>query len=103
MPRPRLGSLAALVLGVSLGLAGAGCEPIDSIDDVPVGLSDKTCYQDSDCATNGCCGEGTNPTHVSEAPSCTGVRCDGTCPVNTIDCGRCIPHCRDSLCVAACQ
>ncbi|WP_224365282.1 hypothetical protein [Hyalangium versicolor] len=102
MPRPRLGRLAALVLGVSLGLLGTGCEPIDPID-IPVGLSDKTCYRDSDCAPNGCCGEGTHPTHVSEAPDCSNVRCDGTCQANSIDCGRCVPYCRDSRCEAACQ
>ena len=103
MPRPRLGRLAALALGVALGLAGAGCEPTAPIAEPPIGLSDKVCYQDTDCAPNGCCGEGTNPTHVSEAPDCSAVRCSGTCPANTIDCGRCIAWCRDSRCAAACD
>lgn len=103
MPRPRLGRLAAFALGVTLGL-GAGCEPIDPIDEIPQGISDTICYRDSDCAPNGCCGEGTNPTHVSEAPSCAGVRCDGTCsPTDSIDCGRCVAVCRNSLCAAACR
>ena len=102
MRRPRFARLAVLGLGAALGLL-AGCEPIDPIDDIPVGLSDTICYRDSDCAPNGCCGEGTNPTHVSEAPSCSNVRCSGTCPPNSIDCGRCIAVCRDSRCAAACQ
>ena len=103
MNRPHTGRLAALVLGVALGVLGGGCEPIDPITDVPEGLSDTICYSDKDCAPNDCCGKGTNPTHVTEAPSCTNVRCDGTCPANTIDCGRCLAVCRDSRCAAACQ
>ncbi|MBN1203935.1 MAG: hypothetical protein JXB05_03290 [Myxococcaceae bacterium] len=102
MSRPRPGGLAAVLLGVVLGL-GTGCDPVELIDDIPVGLSDEICYQNSDCAPNGCCGEGTHPTHVSEAPDCSGVRCDGTCPPDTIDCGRCLAFCRDSRCAAACQ
>jgi hypothetical protein len=102
MRRPRFARLAVFVLGAGLGLL-AGCEPIDPLEDIPLGLSDTICYQNSDCAPNGCCGEGTNPTHVSEAPDCRNVRCTGTCAVNSIDCGRCIPVCRDSRCAAACQ
>ena len=103
MRRPHLGSLAALLWGAVLGL-GVGCEPIDPLEgDIPVGLSDTVCYRDSDCAPNGCCGEGTHPTHVSEAPNCSNVRCTGTCTPNSIDCGRCIAVCRDSRCAAACQ
>ena len=103
MRRPRLGRLAPLLLGAALGLMGVACEPIDEFTEIPIGLSDTVCYRDSDCGTNGCCGEGTNPTHISEAPSCSGVRCDGVCTPNSIDCGRCIPVCRDSRCAAACQ
>ena len=102
MRRTHPGSLSLLLLGAVLGL-GVGCEPIDPIEEIPPGLSDTVCYRDSDCAPNGCCGEATNPTHVSEAPSCAGVRCTGTCAPNTIDCGRCIAVCRDSRCAAACQ
>jgi hypothetical protein len=104
MPRLPVGRLVALALGVALGVVGVGCEPIDlDSGEIPVGLSDTICYRDSDCAPNDCCGEATNPTHVSEAPSCSNVRCDGTCTANTIDCGRCIAVCRDSRCAAACQ
>jgi hypothetical protein len=108
MPRPSAGRLAALALGVALCWAGVGCEPVDDGGgggggDIPAGLSDTICYRDSDCAPNACCGQGTNPTHVSEAPDCSNVRCDGTCPADTIDCGRCIAVCRSSRCSAACQ
>ena len=102
MRPPRLGSLVALALRAALGFV-AGCEPIDPPSEIPPGLSDKVCYVNSDCAPNGCCGEGTNPTHVTEAPNCSNVRCDGTCKADTIDCGRCIAVCRDSRCAAACQ
>ncbi|HYH98046.1 hypothetical protein [Hyalangium sp.] len=102
MRRPDSAALAAVVVGVVLGL-GVGCEPIDPIEEIPPGISDTICYRDSDCAPNGCCGEGTHPTHVSEAPNCSSVRCTGTCEPNSIDCGRCIAVCRDSRCAAACQ
>ena len=108
MPRLRIGRLAALTLGVALGFMVAGCEPVDPDGGgggggAPAGLSDTICYQDRDCAPNECCGLATHPTHVSEAPSCTNVRCDGTCPANTIDWGRCVAVCRNSRCEAACQ
>jgi hypothetical protein len=102
MRRPHRGSLTALVLGAVLGLS-VGCEPIVPIDEIPEGLSNTVCYRNEDCAPNGCCGEATNPTHVSEAPNCSNVRCTGVCSPNTIDCGRCVAVCRDSRCEAACQ
>jgi len=101
--RPRPGRLAHLLWLLLLGVGGLGCDPVDPPANIPPGLSDTVCYRDSDCAPNACCGLGTNPTHVSETPSCEGVRCDGTCPANTIDCGRCIAVCVDSRCAAACQ
>ena len=95
--------LAALVLGAAFGFS-VGCEPVEGIlEDSPIGISSVVCYTDADCAPNGCCGEGTNPTHVSEAPDCSGVRCTGSCPADSIDCGRCIAICRDARCAAACQ
>ncbi len=106
MRRPRLVHLAALVLGAALGFS-AGCDPngagFTDEENAPPGVSNKVCYADSDCVPNGCCGAGTNPTHISEAPDCSGIRCDGTCPINSIDCGRCIAICRDARCAAACQ
>ncbi|ADO74072.1 hypothetical protein [Stigmatella aurantiaca] len=100
MSRPRLARLLALLLGTS-GL-GAGCDAVEELVPPPPGVSDRVCYRESDCAPNGCCGQGTNPTHVLDAPDCSGVRCSGECPANSIDCGRCVPTCRDSRCAAAC-
>jgi hypothetical protein len=95
--------VAALVLGAAVGFT-VGCEPVDGVFlETPVGVSSVVCYDDSDCAPNGCCGEGTHPTHVSEAPDCSNVRCTGSCPADSIDCGRCIAICRDARCAAACQ
>ncbi len=103
MRRTRSGSLIALALGAVLGVA-AGCGPVDDdFGDNPAPLSNRVCYTDSDCTGNACCGQGTNPTHVQDGPNCSGVRCDGACPVNGLDCGRCLVICRDSRCEAACQ
>ena len=102
--RTRFASRAVLVLGAVLSLA-AGCEPVDLGDfgGIPTPESDRTCYQDSDCTGNACCGEGTRPTHVQDGPNCSAVKCTGTCPANGLDCGRCFVVCRESRCAAACQ
>jgi hypothetical protein len=105
MRRASVLRLAALVLGMTLG-ALAGCdlgvlEPPP--EELPPVLSSKVCYEDRDCVANACCGQGTAVTHVSEGPSCGGISCTGTCPAGSIDCGRCIPICRESRCAAACQ
>ncbi|QRN99867.1 hypothetical protein JRI60_12970 [Archangium violaceum] len=103
MHRTRSVPLAALVLGAVLGWA-AGCGPVEGDFGVaPEPLSNRVCYNDSDCTGNACCGEGTNPTHVQDGPNCSNVRCSGTCPVNGIECGRCLVICRDSRCEAACS
>lgn len=103
MRRTRSVSLSALVLGAVLGWA-AGCEPTDpGSGNNPAPLSNRICYQDSDCMGNACCGLGTNPTHVQDGPDCGNVRCTNDCPVNGLDCGRCLVICRDSRCEAACQ
>lgn len=89
---------ASLIVAVS---AVAGCGPFDTIpQDEPPG-SGRVCYTDADCVPNGCCGEGTGATHVQDAPDCRGVRCDGACPPEKIDCGCGIPLCRDSRCATA--
>jgi hypothetical protein len=97
--------IARAVAGITLGLL-AGCdigvEDLPILDTPPV-LSDTVCYDDSDCVANACCGDATAVTHVTEGPNCAGVRCDGTCPPGSIDCGRCIPTCREARCAAACQ
>ena len=104
MRRTRSVSLSALVLGAVLGCV-AGCEPVDpgSLDDPPAPVSNRVCYQNSDCTGNACCGEGTNPTHVLDGPDCSNVRCTNNCPADGLDCGRCYVFCRDSRCEAACQ
>jgi hypothetical protein len=103
MRRTRSVPLTALVLGAVLGLA-AGCGPIDAdFGETPEPLSNRVCYRDSDCTGNACCGLGTNPTHVQDGPNCANVRCDGSCPVDRLDCGRCLVICRDSRCEAACS
>jgi hypothetical protein len=101
MRRSRLLCLIALVLGSSS--LGMGCDVVEELEPPPPGVSDRICYRESDCVPNGCCGQGTNPTHVLDAPNCDGVRCTGECPANSIDCGRCVATCRDSRCVAACS
>ncbi|MET0403408.1 MAG: hypothetical protein ABW123_13430 [Cystobacter sp.] len=104
MPRTRVSFSAALVLGAVLSLL-PGCEPVDLGDfgDTPDPLSNRVCYRDADCMGNACCGEGSRPTHVQDGPNCAGVRCDGTCPGDGLDCGRCVVICRESRCSAACQ
>ncbi|RKG70629.1 hypothetical protein D7V80_04560 [Corallococcus sp. CA054B] len=106
MRRARLPLLVArAVAGLTLGLL-AGCDL--GVEDLPIGdtppvLSSQVCYDDSDCVANACCGEGTAITHRDVGPDCTGVRCDGACTPNSVDCGRCIPTCRNARCAAACQ
>jgi hypothetical protein len=103
MRRTRSVPLVALILGAVLGWA-AGCGPVEQdFEDAPEPLSNRVCYQDSDCMGNACCGQGTNPTHVLDGPDCSNVRCTGSCPVNMLDCGRCLVICRDSRCEAACS
>lgn len=104
MRRPVLVRLLSLVVGVTLGgVAGCDLGTLDPpVDDPPPVLSDKTCYSDDDCVADACCGLGTAVTHVTEGPSCAGVRCTGNCPAGSIDCGRCIPICRGSRCDSAC-
>lgn len=103
MRRTRSVSLSALVQGAVLGWA-AGCGPVGTdFGDNPTPLSNRICYQDSDCTGNACCGLGTHPTHVRDGPDCGNVRCDNSCPKNGLDCGRCLVICRDSRCEAACR
>ncbi len=103
MRRTRSVPLTALALGAVLTMA-AGCGPVDAdFGETPVPLSNRTCYTDADCTGNACCGLGSNPTHVLDGPSCSGVRCTSGCPENGLDCGRCIVYCRESRCEAACS
>ena len=102
MRRTRSVSITVLALGTLLGMA-AGCGPVETnFDEPPAPLSNRICYTDADCTGNACCGLGTNPTHVQDGPNCTNVRCTNDCPVNGLDCGRCLVICRNSRCEAAC-
>jgi hypothetical protein len=103
MRRARSAPLVAFALGAVLG-GLAGCDPyVEGGETTPEPLSNRVCYQDSDCTGNACCGQGTRPTHVQDGPQCSGVRCDGSCPLDGLECGRCLVICRDSRCEAACQ
>ena len=87
------------VLAIAAFVALAGCgELFPGLQDAGAG---KTCFQDSDCAPNGCCGMGTDVVHVSDAPECSAVVCTGTCPKQGIKCGCAIPVCRNQRCTAA--
>ena len=99
MRRAQLLAVGTLVLGLALGF-GAGCG-VDLPTDTGTGGSGPVCFQDSDCVPNGCCGRGTGAVHVSEAPDCSGVACDGSCPANEVNCGCGIPVCSDSHCTVA--
>ncbi len=61
----------------------------------------KTCYEDTDCAPNGCCGMGTEIVHVDDAPNCSTTQCMGNCPVSGIKCGCGVPVCRSNRCTSA--
>lgn len=78
--------------------AGCGLDlPLD--EDSGTG---PVCYVSEDCVANACCGNGTGAVHVSQGPNCSSVSCTGTCPRDSINCGQCVPYCRDSHCVSAC-
>jgi hypothetical protein len=63
--------------------------------------SGPVCYDDTECAPNACCGEGTAVVHKSQAPDCTTVKCSGACPINGIKCGCAVPVCRNQRCTSA--
>jgi hypothetical protein len=114
MRRTRLPTLAALLCGLALGLA-AGCEPALDLGggggSAPPGVSNITCFQDTDCVPTNCCGNAASVTHVEEAPNCRGVFCGpcdaecggDSCSPDTLRCGTCIPVCRNSRCASACS
>jgi hypothetical protein len=107
MRRGRLvATLGALLLGLALGVTG--CEPLDDLGGgggfAPVS-SDLPCRDDSECTTNGCCGQATAITHVdaTDAPRSCGPCTNNCSPPDSVDCGRCVPTCRASRCSAACS
>ncbi|MBK7858169.1 MAG: hypothetical protein IPJ65_06000 [Archangiaceae bacterium] len=85
---------------VTLAAVAAACGPVDFSTYVPPD-NGKLCYDDADCAPNGCCGMGTAIVHKDDAPDCSAASCTGSCPVNGIKCGCAVPLCRNSRCVAA--
>lgn len=85
-----------LLLGALL-LASCGALEAPGYDAGP-GI---TCYDDTDCAPNGCCGMGTAVVHKSEAPDCSAATCSGSCPLNGIKCGCAVPVCRIQRCTSA--
>jgi hypothetical protein len=95
--RNRIAVALAAAAGVGMGvLAGCGVElPSDD------GGAGPVCYSDEDCVPDGCCGRGTGAVHVSLAPDCQGVSCDGACRVDMIGCGCGLPACHDSQCQVA--
>ncbi len=91
--------LRTLLSGLLLALlVGCGTVPVEPVSDAGSG---RTCFTDSDCVPDGCCGMGTNAVHVQDAPDCSTVRCSGSCPVAQLRCGCAIPVCRQSRCAAA--
>src|SRR4051812_36436537 len=65
------------------------------------GSGGPPCVVDSDCVPDGCCGKATGVTNTSNPPDCSGVTCDGSCPVDKVNCGCGIPICSDSQCTVA--
>ena len=92
----RTAVLAVLVFGGAVML-GCGAEALP----FPPPATGGVCFQDSDCVPNGCCGEATSSVPASEAPDCSQVACDGSCPANQLECGCAIPVCSDSQCSIA--
>ncbi len=102
MKRALQGWLGAGMVGLLLGFS-AGCGLEDLQLDVDPGPSSNgpVCYTDEDCVPNDCCGEGWAAVHSSQAPDCSGVICDGSCPEEYAECGCAIPFCRNSRCELA--
>ena len=86
---------------VGVALAVTACGPVEFTTDVPPDGSGKICYDDTDCAPNACCGEGTAIVHKDDAPDCSAVHCSGHCPARGIKCGCAVPVCSSGRCIAA--
>jgi len=88
------------LLVLVLAAVTLSCDGLEDLIDPPPG---RTCYDDSDCVPNGCCGEAVNAIHREDAPSCEGVQCGGTCPESQVQCGCGVPVCKDQRCTVALQ
>ncbi len=96
--KARWGWVMVALLALSGGFS-CGAFPEDFIEEEP--YNGPVCYTDADCVPSACCGEGTRAVHISQAPDCRNIRCNGTCSVNTIDCGCGLPICRSGRCAVA--
>jgi len=90
--------MRAALAGILL-VAVTGCGVLDYVP--PGGDGGIECYVDTDCAPNGCCGEGTAAVPLDLAPDCSGVVCSGTCPEGQVNCGCGLPVCRQNQCTVA--
>jgi hypothetical protein len=84
-------------LWLALCVVAFGCGPITPYAPPP----GDTCYDDTDCMPNACCGKGDAIVFKTHAPDCTTVKCDGSCPPDGIKCGCAVPVCRNSRCTSA--
>ncbi len=66
-----------LLAGALLGLAACG-----PVDDGGGGVVGDPCTTQSDCVSNGCCGNGTGVVNISKAPSCPAPN---ACPMGSPD------------------
>jgi hypothetical protein len=94
-------ALAAICAAGVLGGALVACGPLD--EDIFGPPSGRTCYENADCVPDGCCGQATAAIHKDDATSCTGVVCQGSCPVDQVDCGCGLPVCKEQRCTVARQ
>lgn len=91
----------ALFAGAFALAVFSSCGPIEEEGGGGTLTPGKVCYSDLDCVPNDCCGEGDAAVHIEDAPDCRGIRCDGSCPTDMVDCGCAIPVCRNSRCAIA--
>jgi hypothetical protein len=99
----RTNSRKTVALCVGVLLAGAGCGlDIDDLDGLGGDGTGPTCYDDSECVPNACCGEGNGAVHYTLAPDCSAIRCSAeSCPAYTVNGGTGLPVCRNSKCTVA--
>jgi hypothetical protein len=93
--------VAWAVGGVLWMLASACGQYVEEPSDRGGAAGGRICYSDSECVPAGCCGQAIGAIHVTDAQSCSNVRCSGTCPSNMTHCGCGLPVCRDGSCTVA--
>jgi hypothetical protein len=88
-------SMKRLLAGALLGLGLVACGPAD---DGGGGVVGPACLSDSDCASDGCCGQGVNAVAASQRPMCPATCANGQDPYTLIvrnGCG--LVHCDTSF------